>query len=163
MTTEPRPRKPAPLPGWAPRHPFGPRPVGALLPTVTRPAFRAQGAALAQLLADWPAVVGPALAGQTVPRRLAAGTLTLGCAGPVALELQHLAAQLIGRVNAHMGRTAVQRLRFVQEAPRGVAPVAAPPRPARVPVAVDGVPDGPLRDALGLLGAALGAGRTGPA
>lgn len=141
------------------RHPFGPRPIGALLPAVTRPAFRKKGPAAAQLMADWPAIVGHSLAGSTVPRRFAAGTLTLGCAGPVALELQHLAGQLIDRINTHLGKGVVQRLRFVQEAmvPRGVAP--RPQAPRLEPVAVDGVPDGPLRDALMALGAVVRADR----
>ena len=157
MTTPPRPGKPAPRPTprpeEAPRHPYGPRPVGALLPAITRPAFKSNGPAAAQLLADWPAIVGPALAATTVPRRFAAGTLTLGCTGPVALELQHLSSQLIERVNGHLGRAVVQRLRFVQDT--RPPPVPARPRRVRPPVAVDGLPDGPLRDALGRLGAAI--------
>jgi hypothetical protein len=146
----------------AARHVYGPRPLGALVPAVVRPAFRKRSPATAQVLADWPAIVGPDLAAVTVPRRLSAGTLTLGCAGPVALELQHLADAVIGRINAHLGRPVVQRLRFVQEA-------ASPPGPAAVTVlpalsaaedaaarsAVADVPEGPLRDALLALGRAV--------
>lgn len=146
-----------PLPPEAPRHPHGPRPIGALLPAVTRPAFKTHGPAAAQLLADWAAIVGPGFAATTTPRRFAAGTLTLGCAGPAALELQHLSAQLMERINTYLGRALVQRLRFVQD----TRPPPAPPRPRprRPPVAVDGLPDGPLRDALGALGAAIGGER----
>ena len=148
-----------PSPGnAAPRHVYGPRPLGAVLPAVTRSAFRSAGALAAQLIADWPAIAGPALAA-TMPRRLAAGTLTLGCTGPAALELQHYAPQIIERVNTHLGRPAVQRLRFVQQPrpPAGMAP--APARPAPPPVEVPGLPDGPLRDALAALGARIGAER----
>ncbi len=153
MTTESKPGNPPP------RHPFGPRPVGAVLPAVTRAAFRAAGPTVAQLIADWPSIIGPALAAVTAPRRLAAGTLTLGCAGPVALELQHLSTQVLERINGHLGNPAVQRLRFVQE------PVAAKPSPPRAtrapltPVQVEGIPDGPLRDALAALGAVVRAER----
>ena len=157
MTAERLPGKnPPPAPA---RHPFGPRPIGALLPAVTRPAFRKQGPAAAQLMADWPAIVGSSLAGTTIPRRFAAGTLTLGCSGPVALELQHLAGQLIERINGHLGKGIVQRLRFVQETAT-LAAVRSPPPTRRLdPVAVDGVAEGPLRDALAALGARVRADR----
>ena len=138
----------------AARHPFGPRPIGALVPGVTRPAFRKQSPAAAQLLADWPLIVGPALAATAQPKRFQAGTLTLGCTGPAALELQHLAGPLIERINGHLGRPLVQRLRFVQEA-SPPAPSAQTRRPRARPIAIEGLPDGPLRDALGALGAAV--------
>ncbi len=139
-----------------PRHPYGPRPVGALVPALVRPAFRRRAPATAQVLADWEAIIGPAIAAVTVPRRLSAGTLTLACSGPIALELQHLSAQLMARVNGHLGQVAVTRLRFVQDAPV-VAPRRAP-RPqavAQAREAVAGLPPGPLRDALEALGRAV--------
>ena len=63
---------------------------------VTRPAFRRRSPAAAQIMADWEIIVGPALAAMTVPRRVVRGTLTIACAGPIAIELQHMAAELIG-------------------------------------------------------------------
>ncbi len=136
------------------RRSHGPTAIGALVPAVVRPAFRTQGAAVAQLMADWPAVVGHALALSTTPRRFAAGTLTLGCSGPVALELQHLSGPLLERINGHLGRAAVQRLRFVQEAPKRPETQVAL-RVQAAPVAVPDFPDGPLRDALAALGGAM--------
>ena len=106
----------------------GPRPLGALLPRLTRPAFKRRSPAGAALMADWPAAVGPALAAVSTPKRLGNGTLVIACAGPVATELTHLAPQLIGRINAHLGQVAVERLRFVQQASAG--PAAPPPRAA---------------------------------
>ncbi len=133
----------------------GPRALGALLPRLTRPAFKRRSPAGAALMADWPAVVGPALAAVTTPKRLGNGTLVIGCAGPVAMELTHLAPQLIGRINAHLGQAAVERLRFAQQATSPAAgpsarraaaePVALPPR---VQEAVAAVPSGELREAL---------------
>jgi hypothetical protein len=133
----------------------GPRALGALLPRLTRPAFKRRSPAGAALMADWPAVVGPALAAVTTPKRLGNGTLVIGCAGPVAMELTHLAPQLIGRINAHLGHAAVERLRFVQQASSAATgpsarrtaaePVALPPR---VQEAVAAVPGGELREAL---------------
>ena len=132
----------------------GPRALGALLPRLTRPAFKRRSPAGAALMADWPAAVGPALAAVTMPKRLGNGTLVIACAGPVAMELTHLAPQLIGRINAHLGQVAVERLRFVQQAsagppappsPRAADPTALPPR---VKEAVAAVPGGELREAL---------------
>lgn len=129
-----------------------------MLPAITRPAFRSAGPAAAQLFADWPLIVGPALAAVSAPRRFTAGTLTLGCSGPVGMELQHLSAQLIERINGHLGRTQVSRIRLVQEAARrpqqptrpGVSQASSPA--LRV---IDDIPDGPLRDALARLGGTL--------
>ncbi len=134
----------------------GPRAIGALLPAVTRAAFRSRSAAAAQLLADWAVIVGPALASATLPRRLVDCTLTIACAGPVALELQHLQGPLAERINAHFGRTVVERFRFVQEAwvPRP-APERARAQPRPAPVDVPGLPPGELREALAALGGAV--------
>ena len=139
-----------------PLHWGGPRPLSALVPPLIRPAFRKRAPAAAQVLADWPAIIGPALAAVTEPRRLTAGTLTLACSGPMALELQHLSDQVLQRVNAYLGKPLVLRLRFVQ-APPPTRP--RPVKPRRVqPVEVPGLPPGPLRDALAALGQAV-AGR----
>ncbi len=126
-----------------------------MIARLTRPAFRKRSPAGAQLMADWPDVVGPALAAVTQPLRLTAGTLTLACSGPVAMELQHLAPELVGRINAHLGRAAVERLRFVQQAPAG-APAARPrPKPVTLPPELEAriaaMPEGELRDALAKL------------
>lgn len=142
------------------RNVYGPRAIAALLPALTRPAFRSQGAAAAHVLADWAAIVGPALATTTQPRRLAAGTLTIACSGPVALELQHLAPELMARVNQHLGAAPVQRLRFTQvklPAAPAVAPVLRPSPPATraAEAAVRDLQAGPLRDALTSLGTAV--------
>jgi hypothetical protein len=138
----------------------GLQPIGGLLRGVLRPAFKGRAAATAQVLADWEAIVGPALAAITLPKRLSAGTLTIGCGGPVAMELQHLSVELIGRVNAYLGHAAVIRLRFVQATarPRPAAARAAPPpalaaaRHAAARHAVAALPQGELRDALERLG-----------
>ncbi len=138
----------------------GPRPIGALLPAVTRPAFRQRAPAGAQLMADWPDIIGPALAAVTEPRRLVGGTLTLACAGPIALELQHLTSELAARINGHLGRQLVERFRFVQDR---TASSAVRERPVRrvppAPVPVPGVPPGALHDALAQLGGAVAQAR----
>ncbi len=147
------------------RYPYGPRPLAALIPGVARATYRRQGTATAQILADWEAIVGPALAAVTVPRRLSAGTLTLACSGPIAMELQHVSTQLLERINAAVGRgpggpkgrgqAAVERLRFVQDLRlRPAAEPAALPQAVPAPD-LPGLPPGPVRDALEALGRAM--------
>lgn len=142
------------------RHTYGLQPLAALIPSLTRAMFRRHGTATARLLLDWEAIVGPALADLTLPRRLSAGTLTIACAGPIATELQHLSTQLLERVNAALGagaggRQAVQRVRFVQDMrlSRFQRP-SSPPQAARAPDLAD-MPPGPVRDALQALGQAM--------
>jgi hypothetical protein len=142
------------------RHVYGPRPVSALVPRLTRPAFRRRAPATAQVLADWSAIVGPAIAAVTTPRRLSSGTLTIACAGPIAMELQHLSGELMARINAHLGSQVVTGLRFVQTVMMAApAPLpAAPPDPAElaaIDAAVADVPESGLRAALSALGRAM--------
>lgn len=129
----------------------GPRPLAALLPRITRPAFKRRSPAGAQLMADWPSLIGPALAAVTFPRKFSAGTLTLACSGPVAMELSHMAGEIMARINQQIGGAPVQRLRFVQEAPPA-SPQARPrsqaPLPPRVEVAITEVGSAELRAAL---------------
>jgi hypothetical protein len=117
-------------------------------------------AAAAQLMADWESIVGPALAAVSAPRRLSAGTLTIACAGPVAMELQHYAPALIGRINTHAGGATVRGLRFVQTTvlarPAVVAPAPVPRWAAEAAdTAAASLPPGELRDAIAALGRAV--------
>ena len=150
-----------PAPAEEKRHVYGPRPLAALLPAVTRTALRGRHAAATTLRLDWAGIVGPQLASETAPLRLASGTLTIACSGPIALELQHLSAALGERVNRHLGRDAVQRLRFVQMPPTAAPAPAIGAKPdlaaadARAAEAVAALPDGPLREALLALGRAV--------
>ena len=138
----------------APRHVYGPRPVGALVPNLIRPAFKRRAPGAAQIVADWEIIVGPAIAAVSIPRKLFTGTLVITCSGPMALELQHLSDQLIARINSHFGKVTVTRIRFMQD----ILPPAPPPRVVRprdaaaAAAAVAVLPPGPLRDALERLG-----------
>jgi hypothetical protein len=134
-----------------PRRSFVTLPLAQLVPAVTRAAFKKRSPAGATLMADWVSIVGPQLALVTEPRRLTRGTLTVACAGPVAMELQHLQGALLDRINTQAGQTLVERLRFTQDhvATRAAA-VATRRAVAKQPL--DGLPDGALADALaGLL------------
>jgi hypothetical protein len=139
----------------------GPRPIASLVPVVARKAFsRASSPGVAQLMEAWTAIVGPALAAVTAPRSLIQGNLTIGCSGPVAMELQHLSTELISRINRSVGGQSVRRLRCVQTlAARGAAwpspRLSAATEPEATSDAVAHLPEGPLRAALAALGRAV--------
>ncbi|PHK93593.1 hypothetical protein CR162_17830 [Pseudoroseomonas rhizosphaerae] len=148
-------------PGW--RADRGPRPLSTLLPKLTRPVFRRRSPAATHLMTDWPEIVGPVLAAQTMPQKLVGGTLTLGCAGPMAMELQYLAPQLIERVNGALGQRVVERLKFLQMKMPPPARKAPKPPPVALPqpvsAALEEVADPELRAALARLGQGVYRGR----
>ena len=129
--------------------------MGSLMAPLTRPVLRRLHPGAAQVMAEWENLVGPGLASRTTPRALDRGTLTIACAGPVAMELTMLAPQVMARINAGLGRVAVTKLRFLQA--KTAAP--PPPKPPATPVALpapmaaklDSMPEGPLREALAKL------------
>jgi hypothetical protein len=144
------------------------RPLAAALPKVTGAALGKRGFALAQLLAEWEAIVGPALAAAASPLRLVkargpgdGAVLEVRAGGAAALELQHREPLLIERINAHFGYKAVERLKLHQGP---VGPPARAVRPIRRIGAaeertlfrqLEGVGDESLRNALAGLGRAV--------
>lgn len=141
----------------------GPRRVGAALPADLKRAFRGRGLADGQIVAAWPAIVGPELAEQCCPERLGPdGTLRLRVAGAAALAIQHLAPQILERVATYFGFRAAQRLVLVQgPLPARKRSARKPPRaldPAEEKALADvcaGVDDPDLRAALERLGRAV--------
>ena len=129
-------------------------PLSALVPQVARPVFAKRSPASAQLLADWEQIVGPELGAATYAKRFSMGNLTIACTGVMALELQHRAEMLRARINGALGRVLVERIKFVQEAPRKTG-VARKKRVAAAPPPEVDLPEGPLRDALMRLGQRL--------
>ena len=152
----------------------GVRALAALLPKLAAPAMRKRGFTEAAMLMRWGDIVGPGLAADAVPDRLAfprgrngGATLHVRVAGAAALELQHLAPQIIERINVFFGYSAVARLALVQ------GPIAPPPARAETeplaPVTADraeaidrsaaDIADPALRTAIAGLGRAVaGAG-----
>jgi hypothetical protein len=154
-------------------------PLAATLPAVTKAALGKRGMALAALLAEWEAIMGPGLAAATTPIRLvrerpkgeaegaekaeeAGAVLELRAEGAAAVELQHLEPRILERINAHFGYRAVTRLKLRQGPAGGFRRRPAPAVPAiRRPGAaeeralflqLEGVGDESLRDALAGLG-----------
>ena len=111
-------------------------------------------------MTDWVEIMGPDLGARTVPQKLSAGTLTIACAGPAAMELQHFAPQLIARINGHVGghgdKAPIQRLRFVQQntLPKATAAQERPRAASKPPPPIDLEP-GSVRDALARLAKAM--------
>ena len=123
------------------------------------------------LLQEWPHIAGEA-ADWCRPEKLGAArgregaTLTLRVAPGRALQAQHMAAELIGRINTAFGTRLVDRLRFHQ-APLETAEAAPPPpdqavdpsRLAALQAKADGIADSHLRESLRRLARAVAAGQ----
>jgi len=146
------------------------RAVGGLAQRLASGLAKGRGASIARLRAEWSAVVGPDLARITRPEALTASRgrsgklLRLRVPGAAALEVQHMAGQVVERVNAYFGHKMIDDIRLVQGAI--AAPAAAPPRPApdarRVAEMTERaatVKDPELRAALARLGARVSTGR----
>ncbi len=124
----------------------GVREVGALLPDVAGTAFRRFGFSQAMLVSRWGDIVGPGYARLSTPesirfprRRSGGGTLTVRAEGAVAVQLQHIAPQLVERVNRLLGAKTVERLKLVQGEVRRQAPAE---RSAERPAGASGRPAG---------------------
>jgi hypothetical protein len=162
-------KPPARNPATAKRH-AGLRALAVSLPRVTKRAFGKRGFAEGGLAADWPGIVGAELATRCRPGKLTFaraaerrdGTLTLRVEAPFATEVQHIAPQIMERINGHFGYRMVARLLLKQVAysPRPANPPAKPePAPEITPelaARLESVEDPELRAALGRLGRAFG-------
>ena len=128
MTTpKPSPDRPSPAKSGKTAKPATPGPsiqrrglrsLAATLPPITSPIFKTRGFAEAGILTDWPAIVGEMLGRRTAPERIAfprgdrrGGTLHVTCESAFAPELQHLAPQVIERINGYFGYPAVAQLK----------------------------------------------------
>jgi hypothetical protein len=133
-----------------------------------RGALGGKPSPLLSLIGVWPEIVGAELARQSRPEKLtggrakAPGTLHLRCTGAAALELQHRVPEILQRVNAFLGFTAVARIALIQAPlpqPRLVnTRLATPLDPATrrtMLEATEQVGDPDLRAALQRLGQAI--------
>jgi len=99
--------------------------VGSDMPLVGRQAFVRAGFADSALVLHWADIVGDEVARMARPLKLvegaSGGVLTLKAESAAAVFLQHESRDLCARINAYLGRQAVQKLRFV---PGSVLPAA---------------------------------------
>ncbi len=156
-------------PETAPRR-AGLRALAVSLPRVTKRLFGKRGFAEGGLAADWPGIVGAGLAARCRPGKLAfaraterrEGTLTLRVEAPFATEVQHMAPQIMERINGYFGYRAVARLRLKQVPyrpdPKRDRSAPEPEITPELAARLESVEDPELRAALGRLGRALGPG-----
>src|SRR6185437_15606708 len=97
------------------------RPIAAELPGLIGKPLGRRGFGEGGLIKDWAAVVGEEVARHAKPLKLAFprgerrnGTLILRVRSAFAVELQHMAPQLLERINGYLGYGAVARLKFEQ-------------------------------------------------
>jgi hypothetical protein len=113
------------------------RPIAAELPGLVGKPLGQRGFGEGGLVSDWAAVVGEEVARHAAPLKLAfprgerrGGTLTLRVRSVFAVELQHMAPQVLERINGYLGYGAVSRLRLEQgRLPRPRASALAAPLP----------------------------------
>lgn len=147
-----------------------PRPLSELLGTTLSDVLKAQGFASTEIISRWDDIVGPEIAAHSEPLKInwprapaleetEPATLVLRVEGPVALEIQHLSAVILERVNRFFGWQAIGRIAIRQAPLRRREP---PPvrkidetTAARIAQGLPGVKDDSLREALGRLGAAI--------
>lgn len=114
-----------------------------LLERLLDTSARRRGFTGSTLIADWPLIVGPALARTCHPVRLdrrQPPSLHLRVNGSAALEVQHMSPQIIERINQHFGFAAIARLKLVQapaERRRPATPDARSPRSPEAEEAID--------------------------
>ena len=147
-----------------------PRPLSELLSATLGDAFKAQGFASTEIISRWPDIVGAEIAAHSEPLKInwprasekdveGPATLVLRVEGPAALEIQHLSAVILERVNRFFGWQAIGRI-ALRQAPlrRREQPPAREPDPAvaaRIAETLPDVKDENLRQALARLGAAI--------
>ena len=152
--------------------------LSELLPQALGPAAAKQGFAGAEILARWAEIVGRELAAVSAPQKLAAppraptadpdapaprSVLTIRVEGAFALEAQHRTAEIVERVNAHLGWPCVGAVKIrqgqVAALRRSVAhaaplPLATPDERKRVGQATAAIEHEGLAEALDRLGQA---------
>ena len=147
-----------------------PQAIAGHVPALTRKALGKRGLAEANILADWPTIVGTEKAEICQPDRLTFprgerrdGTLHLRVAPYAALELQHDAPLVIERINSYFGYAAVTELRLVQTPLKNrkpTHPLRPQTSPSRVQLShladrLEAVKDPEMRQTLNRLGIAI--------
>jgi hypothetical protein len=104
-----------------------PVPVSDLAGEILDPVLRKRAGISLSLVQSWDEIVGSRLAGRTRPEKIAwprrrgdddpfePAVLHIACEGTVALTLQHETGEIINRVNAFLGFSAIGRIRIAQK------------------------------------------------
>ncbi|WP_445191450.1 DUF721 domain-containing protein [Sphingomonas sp. Tas61C01] len=114
------------------------RAVSELLPAIGGAAFKRFGFVQSSIVSRWSEIVGERWAGASMPESIrfppgkkSEGVLTLTVRGAHAPMMQHIAPEIVERVNRFFGYAAVARLQIRQgdiarPAPRQASPVREP-------------------------------------
>lgn len=149
-------------------------PVSDLATEILDPVLRRRAGISIGLVQSWEEIVGPRLAKSSRPEKIQwprrmhdddpfePAVLVVACEGAAALHLQHETGEIIGRVNAFLGFSAVGRVRIVQ---KPVTSQSREPKPApralsqdektRLSNTVGKIEDDGLRASLERLGATI--------
>ena len=142
------------------------RAVAELLPAIGGAAFRRFGFVQSSIVSRWPEIVGAKLAGASIPESIRFpvgkkqdGVLTLTVRGAHAPMMQHIAPEIIERVNRFFGYAAIVKVAIRQGDVAAPAPRRAPPSIRPVPVdlgaSLKGIADPELRAVLESLAAGV--------
>ncbi|WP_130322665.1 DciA family protein [Sphingomonas sp. BK036] len=142
------------------------RAVAELLPAIGGAAFRRFGFVQSSIVSRWPDIVGAKLAGASTPESIRFplgkkqdGVLTLTVRGAHAPMMQHIAPEIIERVNRFFGYAAIVKVAIRQGDVAAPAPRRAPPSIRPVPVdlgaSLKGIADPELRAVLESLAAGV--------
>ncbi|MGL5116877.1 MAG: DUF721 domain-containing protein [Beijerinckiaceae bacterium] len=156
------------------RPPKGATALEAFVDACLGPALKAKGFSTSAITLNWDEIAGASLARWSEPATLKwpprppgaaesepkrGATLVVRVEGAFALEMQHMAPQLIQRINGFLGWRCVERLQLMQgpvrketEPPRRAKPVLDVASSRRLDKALDGMEDGPLKVSLARLG-----------
>jgi hypothetical protein len=148
-----------------------PRPLSEFTAATLSDGLKAQGFASAELIARWAEIAGPEIAAHSEPIKISwpraigdeaaePATLVLRVEGPAAVEIQHLSAVILERVNRFFGWQAIGRIALRQAPLRRREPPTPPPPldpevTARIAASLPAIEDETLRQALARLGAAI--------
>ena len=102
-----------------------PRPLSELLGATLNDVMKAQGFASTEIISRWADIVGGEIAAHSEPLKISwpravgdeapePATLVLRVEGPAALEIQHLSAVILERVNRFFGWQAIGRIALRQ-------------------------------------------------
>ena len=147
-----------------------PVPVSDLVSGIIDPVLARRAGITTSLLQAWDEVVGARLADQSRPEQIKwnrrandddpfePATLVIACEAMAALHIQHETTEILSRINAFLGYSAISRIRIVQKpvspAPRepGKVKLLSPEQKSSIARQVAKVEDEGLREALERLG-----------
>ena len=148
--------------------------VSDLATAILDPVLRRRAGISIGLVQSWEEIVGARLAQSSRPEKIQwprrmsdddpfePAVLVIACEGAAALHLQHETGEIIGRVNAFLGFSAIGRIRIVQKpmtsysaVPKQAPRALSPEEKSRLARTVGKIEDDDLRASLERLGATI--------